>query len=71
MIVKNDSSFGLSTVMICAYFKKVRNDKGYWNQIEAYIADHSDAEFSHSISQECAEKYYPDMGLYGDNAEVI
>ena len=52
---------------ICSYCKKIRDDKGYWNQIEAYIHNHSNAEFSHSICQECAEKYYPDMGLYDDD----
>ena len=51
---------------ICSHCKKIRDDKGYWNQIEAYIQDHSEAEFSHSICQECAKKYYPDMDLYGD-----
>ena len=52
---------------ICSHCKKNRDDKGYWNQIEAYISEHSDAEFSHGICQECAKKYYPDMGLYDDN----
>jgi len=51
---------------ICSHCKKIRDDKGYWNQIEAYIQDHSDAEFSHSICQECAKIYYPDMDIYGD-----
>lgn len=51
---------------ICSHCKKVRDDKGYWNQIEAYIEDHSDAEFSHSICQECAKKYYPDMDIYDE-----
>ena len=55
---------------ICAYCKKIRDDKGYWNQIEAYIAEHSDAKFSHSICQECAKKYYPGMDLYDDNGKV-
>jgi len=52
---------------ICSHCKKVRDDKGYWNQIEAYIQDHSDAEFSHGICQECAKKYYPDMDLYSED----
>jgi signal transduction histidine kinase len=47
---------------ICASCKKIRDDSGYWNQIESYIRDHSDAEFSHSICPECAQKIYP--GLY-------
>jgi hypothetical protein len=52
---------------ICSHCKKIRDDKGYWNQIETYIHERSDAEFSHCICQECAEKYYPDMDLYGDD----
>lgn len=51
---------------ICSYCKKIRDDKGYWNQIESYIHEHSEAEFSHSICQECAKKYYPDMDLYDE-----
>ncbi|MCL7489805.1 MAG: PAS domain-containing protein [Desulfobulbaceae bacterium] len=45
---------------ICASCKKIRDDKGYWNQIESYIREHSEAEFSHSICPECAEKLYGD-----------
>jgi len=51
---------------ICSYCKKIRDDKGYWNQIEDYIHEHSKAEFSHGICQECVEKYYPNMNLYDD-----
>ncbi len=46
---------------ICASCKKIRDDKGYWNQIETYIHEHSEAEFSHSICQECMQKLYPDL----------
>lgn len=52
---------------ICSFCKKIRDDKGYQNQIETYISEKSDAEFSHGICQECAEKHYPDMDLYDDN----
>ena len=48
---------------ICASCKKIRNDHGYWEQIEAYIRDHSEAEFTHSICPDCAKKLYPE--LYG------
>ncbi len=51
---------------ICSHCKKIRDDQGYWNSIESYIHEHSDAEFSHGICQECAKKYYPDMDLYGN-----
>lgn len=46
---------------ICASCKKIRDDKGYWNQIELYIRDHSEAEFSHGICPECAQKHYPEF----------
>ncbi len=46
---------------ICASCKKIRDDKGYWNQIETYIRDHSEAEFSHGICPECAQKLYPEL----------
>ena len=52
---------------ICSHCKKIRDDKGYWNQIESYIHEHSEAEFSHGICQECAKKYYPDMDLYDED----
>lgn len=45
---------------ICASCKKIRDDQGYWNQIETYIRDHSEAEFSHSICPDCARRLYPD-----------
>ncbi len=48
---------------ICSHCKKIRDGKGYWSQIESYIQKHSDAEFSHSICQECAKKYYPDFSI--------
>jgi PAS domain S-box-containing protein len=46
---------------ICANCKKIRDDNGYWNQIEAYIRNHSEAKFSHSICPVCAEKLYPEL----------
>lgn len=49
---------------ICSSCKKIRDDKGYWNQIEAYFRDHSDVEFTHSICPECAGRLYPDFNPY-------
>ncbi len=49
---------------ICASCKKIRDDKGYWNQIETYIENHSDAHFSHGICQDCTEKLYGDQKWY-------
>jgi PAS domain S-box-containing protein len=46
---------------ICASCKKIRDDKGYWTQLEAYISSHSEADFSHSICPECAKKLYPEI----------
>ncbi|NTW06973.1 MAG: PAS domain S-box protein, partial [Syntrophaceae bacterium] len=46
---------------ICASCKKIRDDEGYWNQIEEYLRDHSEVEFSHSLCPECAEKLYPEI----------
>ncbi len=52
---------------ICARCKKIRKDDGYWEQIEEYIATHSDATFSHGICPECMHQLYPDM--YDENQD--
>lgn len=44
---------------ICASCKEIRDDQGYWHQIESYIHDHSEAEFSHGICPNCMKKLYP------------
>jgi phosphoserine phosphatase RsbU/P len=46
-------------VPICAKCKKIRDDRGYWNQVEVYVRDHTEATFSHGICPECREKLYP------------
>ena len=46
---------------VCVSCKKIRDDNGYWNQIEAYIREHSEAEFTHSICPDCTKKLYPGM----------
>jgi len=46
---------------ICSNCKKIRDDKGYWKQIESYIRDHSEAEFTHSMCPKCAKKLYPEF----------
>jgi DNA-binding response OmpR family regulator len=48
-------------VPICASCKKIRDDKGYWNQVEVYVRDHTEAEFSHGICPECIKKLYPEF----------
>jgi hypothetical protein len=45
-------------IPICASCKKIRDDKGYWNQLEAFIQEHSEAEFSHGICPDCMKKLY-------------
>jgi hypothetical protein len=48
-------------VPICCVCKNIRDDQGYWQKIEEYIQDHSDAEFSHGICPSCAKELYPDL----------
>jgi PAS domain S-box-containing protein len=52
---------------ICSFCKKIRDDNGYWNKLEAYIETRSEAEFTHTMCQECARKQYPD--IYNDKSE--
>ena len=42
---------------ICSYCKKIRNDRNYWQQVEGYISDHSEAQFSHGICPECYARF--------------
>jgi CheY-like chemotaxis protein len=46
-------------IPICASCKKVRDDEGFWSQVETYIADRSEAQFSHGICPECRDELYP------------
>jgi PAS domain S-box-containing protein len=48
-------------IPICASCKKVRDDEGYWHQVEVYIRDHSEAEFSHGLCPDCLKKLYPEF----------
>ncbi len=52
---------------ICASCKKIRDDKGYWNKIELYLMDHTEAEFSHSICPDCTKRLYPEL----DDEDII
>jgi len=49
---------------ICSNCKKIRDDKGYWNQIEVYIENHSDAFFSHGLCEPCVEELYGNEDWY-------
>jgi AmiR/NasT family two-component response regulator len=51
---------------ICASCKKIRDDQGYWHQVEVYIRDHSEARFSHGICPDCAKTLYPGIELHQD-----
>ena len=56
---------------ICASCKKIRDDQGYWKQIESYIRDHSEADFSHGICPECVEKIYGEKGWFKKRREKM
>lgn len=45
---------------LCSFCKKIRNDKGYWEQVDVYIHKYSEADISHSICPECMRKHYPE-----------
>ena len=51
---------------ICSYCKKIRDDRGYWEQVERYITARSHADFSHGMCPDCGPKHFPD--LYSDHA---
>ncbi len=46
-------------VPICSYCKQIRDDKGYWNKVEEYVSQHTDAKFSHSICPACLQEHFP------------
>lgn len=48
-------------IPICSHCKKVRNDDGFWEQVEVYISEHSEADFSHSLCPDCIDILYPDL----------
>ena len=49
---------------ICASCKNIRDDAGYWQQIETYLCDHADVEFTHGICPACLEKLYPEFAAH-------
>ena len=56
-------------VPICSNCKKIRNDKGFWQQVEVYVRNHTEAEFTHGICPECAQELYPDLCLPDDDMD--
>ncbi len=57
-------------IPICASCKQIRDDKGFWHQVEVYVRDHSEANFSHSICPKCAKSLYPDLEIYKDDPQA-
>ena len=51
---------------LCSFCKKIRDDKGYWEQVDVYIHKHSQADISHSLCPDCAKEHYPDLEIYDD-----
>jgi len=47
---------------ICAHCKKIRDDEGIWNQVEAYVSKHAEVDFSHSICPDCMDRHFPEYG---------
>lgn len=56
---------------ICAHCKNIRDDKGYWNQIEIYIRERSYAQFTHGICPQCAQKLYPQLFQTSDTVGTL
>ena len=52
-------------IPICAHCKKIRNDQGFWTQLEAYLAEHSEADFTHGICPECLKQYFDEHDIEG------
>jgi len=52
---------------ICASCKRIRDDHGEWHQVESYIREHSDANFSHGLCYDCAKKIYPNLDIDTDH----
>jgi PAS domain S-box-containing protein len=48
-------------IPICAQCKKIRDDKGYWQQVEVYVREHSEAKFSHGLCPECTKLLFPEL----------
>ena len=55
---------------ICASCKKIRDDNGYWTQVEAYVRAHSEAEFTHSLCPDCTDQLYPELATNEGTAPV-
>lgn len=54
---------------ICAYCKKIRDDQGYWNQLESYITQHADVTFTHSVCPECSKRIYAELRAFKEGEQ--
>ncbi|MBU0730746.1 MAG: PAS domain S-box protein [Proteobacteria bacterium] len=52
---------------ICSYCKKIRDDQGFWKQVEVYLREHSQMDFSHGICPECVTEHYPDIDIIDED----
>ncbi len=55
-------------IPICSFCKKIRDDQGYWSQVEAYLSRHSDAQFSHGFCPDCMSRHYPEIEKKSDRS---
>jgi hypothetical protein len=55
-------------IPICSFCKKIRDDQGYWSQVEAYLSLHSDAQFSHGFCPECMGRHFPEIEKKSDHS---
>jgi len=55
-------------IPICSFCKKIRDDQGYWSQVEAYLSRHSDARFSHGFCPDCMARHYPEIEKKSDRS---
>jgi hypothetical protein len=56
-------------IPMCSWCRKVRDDEGYWSQVEAYIHAHTDAEVSHGLCPSCLEKHFPGLAASIDDED--
>ena len=59
-----------SAAPICANCKKIRNDKGYWQGVEGYISEHTDATFTHGMCPDCIKEYFPNFAQSGHEKPI-
>ena len=57
-------------IPICASCKSIRDDSGFWHRVETYVAERSDASFSHGICPECTDALYPELSETHDRSDL-